>query len=535
MYFSPQAMKKLFIIFTPSCMILLVYVHTRSVFRIAVGSWRLEIGRDLRFLPSEGGAFLTAKQNDTLDKLDYAMYRKGRVKTGGGEGAGEETNRTIDCFGIIEGRRESLERAKSVQKSLEAPIDVSLLAEAFRSQFSACDVCDEEIRRGNPYIIDGHVKNPDVKDGHASNHANSHANIHATNRTRTVDACDANLSLFCASECDAILTRARFPVKIGRKPAEKEFSLAVAVFVFGEHPEQVYRFLRSVYRPWNSYCIHVDKKANHQAFEFYSSLGRCLPNVFLAEERVDGIYASYTRLEAEFACMRTMIKSGDWKYYINFAGSEMPLRTNEEMVRILRRYDEQNDIEGIVPGSGLANRWKFSWKVEGKPPNIKQSSTEKSSAPHGLTIVKGSAYAAFTRKFVAFALEDQKAKDLFEWSKDTYSPDEFFWSTLQYNPSLNVPGVSKKAADRRTWKMKYSIWDVKKPACYGSNRNGICIFGIEDLQNIVHLNWFALNKFDLAKSRSAFECHEEWHLNRTLVQESFPIDMAAYPLSSGRK
>ena len=31
----------------------------------------------------------------------------------------------------------------------------------------------------------------------------------------------------------------------------------------------------------------------------------------------------------------------------------MPLRTNEEMVRILRRYDEQNDIEGIVPGMWL--------------------------------------------------------------------------------------------------------------------------------------------------------------------------------------
>ena len=52
--------------------------------------------------------------------------------------------------------------------------------------------------------------------------------------------------------------------------------------------------------------------------------------------------------------------------------------------------------------------------------HIQKSSTEKSSAPHGLTIVKGSVYAAFTRKFVAFALEDQKAKDLFEWSKDTY-------------------------------------------------------------------------------------------------------------------
>jgi hypothetical protein len=63
--------------------------------------------------------------------------------------------------------------------------------------------------------------------------------------------------------------------------------------------------------------------------------------------------------------------------------------------------------------------------------------------PGGLKIVKGSAYGAFSRDFVRFIVEDDRAKDLLEWSKKTFSPDEFFWATLHHtfaNPHLNAPG-----------------------------------------------------------------------------------------------
>ena len=55
--------------------------------------------------------------------------------------------------------------------------------------------------------------------------------------------------------------------------------------------------------------------------------------------------------------------------------------------------------------------------------------TKKSRPPHGVEIIKGSAYAAFTHQFVTFVLHDQKAKDLYEWSKDAYRYEKFHTSS----------------------------------------------------------------------------------------------------------
>ncbi|RWS00548.1 N-acetyllactosaminide beta-1:6-N-acetylglucosaminyl-transferase-like isoform X4, partial [Leptotrombidium deliense] len=58
----------------------------------------------------------------------------------------------------------------------------------------------------------------------------------------------------------------------------------------------------------------------------------------------------------------------------------------------------------------------------------------KTSPPHQLTIYFGTAYVALTREFVSFVLHDPRAVDLLQWSKDTFSPDEHFWVTLNRIP-----------------------------------------------------------------------------------------------------
>ena len=63
--------------------------------------------------------------------------------------------------------------------------------------------------------------------------------------------------------------------------------------------------------------------------------------------------------------------------------------------------------------------------------------------PHEIDIVRGSAYGIFSRGMVNYILTDEKAKDLLEWSRNTYSPDEHYWSTLHHtmsNPHLKTPG-----------------------------------------------------------------------------------------------
>ena len=53
-----------------------------------------------------------------------------------------------------------------------------------------------------------------------------------------------------------------------------------------------------------------------------------------------------------------------------YQGSEMPLGTNDEMSCTLRRYNEQNDIEGLDPKASKY-RWENAYEIKGDPPEIK--------------------------------------------------------------------------------------------------------------------------------------------------------------------
>jgi Core-2/I-Branching enzyme len=50
---------------------------------------------------------------------------------------------------------------------------------------------------------------------------------------------------------------------------------------------------------------------------------------------------------------------------------------------------------------------------------------------------------AVTREFVDFAVNDQKAKDLFDWMRDIRVPDEHFFNTLNHNPQFKIYGSYK--------------------------------------------------------------------------------------------
>lgn len=125
---------------------------------------------------------------------------------------------------------------------------------------------------------------------------------------------------------------------------ECTFPLAFTIKIH-KSPDQMEQLFRNIYRPHNVYCIHVDKKTNNQIYRDVQRLGSCFPNVFVPSERVDVVYRSITMLDAEFLCMKNLFKSPvRWKYYINLAGQDFPLKTNLEIVRILRSLKGRNAI-----------------------------------------------------------------------------------------------------------------------------------------------------------------------------------------------
>jgi hypothetical protein len=54
---------------------------------------------------------------------------------------------------------------------------------------------------------------------------------------------------------------------------------------------------------------------------------------------------------------------------------------------------------------------------------------------------------AFSRAFIEFVHTSPIAKELLDWSRDTYSPDEHYWATLNYNTHLHSPGGYKGIHD----------------------------------------------------------------------------------------
>ena len=69
--------------------------------------------------------------------------------------------------------------------------------------------------------------------------------------------------------------------------------------------------------------------------------------------------------------------------------------------------------------------------------------------PHNITLVKGAVHIVASRGFVEFALHDQRAKDLYEWSRNVDHPDEVFFSSLNHNPQLGAPGSYKGTLDEK--------------------------------------------------------------------------------------
>ena len=108
------------------------------------------------------------------------------------------------------------------------------------------------------------------------------------------------------------------------------------------------RLLRVIYRPQNVYCVHVDLNSPPEVHAGMASLARCFDNVLVASKLEYIVYAGFSRLQADINCMSDHVtRGGDWRYLINLAGEAFPLRTNSEIVKILKIYNGANDIEGI--------------------------------------------------------------------------------------------------------------------------------------------------------------------------------------------
>ena len=131
---------------------------------------------------------------------------------------------------------------------------------------------------------------------------------------------------------------------------ELDFPIAFGLLVFKQF-EQVERLLRAIYRPQHFYCIHVDSNATedtNDTFEVLNRIANCFDNVFVLQNRADLNWMEFSIVQAELLCLKRLWYSAKgWKYYINLTGQELPLKSNFEIVKILKAMDGANVVYGM--------------------------------------------------------------------------------------------------------------------------------------------------------------------------------------------
>ncbi|XP_033997382.1 beta-1,3-galactosyl-O-glycosyl-glycoprotein beta-1,6-N-acetylglucosaminyltransferase 3 [Trematomus bernacchii] len=297
---------------------------------------------------------------------------------------------------------------------------------------------------------------------------------------------------------------------------EKDFPIAYSM-VIHEKIEMFERLLKAIYTPQNIYCVHVDQKSSEDFLKGVKAIVSCLPNVFVASRLERVVYASWSRVQADLNCMKDLLNSHvQWRYLLNTCGADFPIKTNREMVQALKALNGRNSMETEATNNNKKARWQYHHNVTG---TVVRTGVKKSPPPISSPMFMGNAYFVVTRAFVKHVMQDRKVQKLLEWERDTYSPDESLWATLQRMPS--VPGSipanikydeSDLQAIARVVKWGYHAGSIKDGApydhCTGAYRRSVCVYGAGDLAWLLQQHHLFANKFDPEVDDIAIRCLE---------------------------
>lgn len=287
---------------------------------------------------------------------------------------------------------------------------------------------------------------------------------------------------------------------------ERDFPIAYSLVVHKD-AINVERLLQTIYSPANVYCIHYDQKSPSYFKKAMTNLASCFPNVFIASKLETVIYAHISRLQADLNCLSDLLKSPvQWKYAINLCGQDMPLKSNFELVSELKKLNGKNMLETSRPTDLKKYRYTYHHEIRfvlslDYVQMPVRTFTEKSPPPEGIEMYVGSAYFVLSRPFIQFIFDSPLIPEFLEWSKDTFSPDEHFWATLNRLPG--APGGLSRTdgevtdLDSKTRLVKWNyLEDSNYPPCTGTHVRSVCIYGAPELRWLLTSgHWFG-NKFD---------------------------------------
>ena len=209
---------------------------------------------------------------------------------------------------------------------------------------------------------------------------------------------------------------------------EIQFPLAFALNVYNA-PQQIFRFLKVIYRKHNVYCIHYDQKSDPRFKQLILQLAKCLPNVIVPSVIENVIWGWHTIVDAQINCFDALLKvqtQYPWKYVITLSGKEVPLRTNREMVHSLSKLNGTSAIQLLQ----VDDPSRFNFRHVLRNGAVVRTNEMLGNIPYNLKMKKSAAYMGLTVPFVQFLLHNETAINFRKFMDQTHIPDEHYIATL---------------------------------------------------------------------------------------------------------
>ncbi len=295
---------------------------------------------------------------------------------------------------------------------------------------------------------------------------------------------------------------------------ELTYPLAFSILVHS-NLDQFDFLLRTIYRHHNYYCIHVDSKSSLTLYEAIINRSKCVTNIYITEKRLNVTWGRFSVLEAEHLCQKELLKqSKQWKYYFNLANSDIPLKTNSELVQILKLYNQQNDITSLPYRSQLRQN------------NFLFNRTLPLSIP--LPFYKGEFHVLLTHSAVEYIHTDSRVTDLYNYLNGSIVPDEHYYSMI--NRWKQTPGFYPYDHDlsQITFMTRYKIWGDRPESnlCRGGYVRGICIFNYQDLWHLATSPHLFGNKVFFERDRIVPYCMAQYlDIRNNIKQEQNEFSM----------
>ena len=179
-------------------------------------------------------------------------------------------------------------------------------------------------------------------------------------------------------------------------------------------PRNLELSLATIFRPQNSYCVHVDHKSSSLFRSTVANMLECYRTrypgsyIYPATMSYDVYWGHFSIVQAELICMRDLLTNGrNWSYALNMAGSEVMLATNLELVNILSQGEGERYCDsGPMSEKRIKERITVKMNYE-NPENGLEFPLERemlAPPPHNISLYKGAKFWVLPRQFLEFII-----------------------------------------------------------------------------------------------------------------------------------